>query len=668
MFFPSDNTTEILAHFLGYFELAVEAARTRLDYQQIEVDAQPAPENGELEQLSANAVQKFDLGDYTPGVRYVPPDWDIRGSAEAKFHALPPPEFEFAPGEPAPELPVSEQQLDGAPALPMLGPVPGGVLAIIEQQAILVDDDIVILGNYSGAIQFNSGAGFAIAAMQLAADDLVGAVTGSATLHAYADVGAFVVTTAEFINSFGAEGGSNDHTTVHVVQDIDGIYVNGQLVLDAPSLEDALPDHLNEAMAEEDETDAESGSEPASAYHLGGSDAPQSVTLHSGGNFLVNEANIFNASVTTAILAVNGDIHQLDAIIQTNLYSDIDTVDLELLGSAPQALASTLAYNIAEFTHEVRDATGDAAALNPGMMPSNWIVSVVEGDMVFVEWMSQFTFQSDQDFHVLTATGSTTLVTSGENVGMNAVNFATLGLHYDLIIIGGALFDANIIVQTNILYDNDVLEMLAGTIGRHEASSGGNLLWNEASIHNIGADTFVDGMPGHYNDAMTGLAAGDYRMPEGFSTDSQFEGYGALRVLFIKGDVYDLRYVEQTNVLGDADYVGLQQAQIQAEHPDIEWNITTGANALVNAASITDHDGLGNTAYLNGEHYSDAILIQADILYADSASPNGDILVTEVIAFLDTDLDLDLVDTAAMGPMPMGADGAPADIMQTVLA
>jgi hypothetical protein len=62
VFFPNDTTAEIVAHFLGYFELAVEGMRTRLTYEEILADVELPPEDPGLEQLSADIAQKFALG------------------------------------------------------------------------------------------------------------------------------------------------------------------------------------------------------------------------------------------------------------------------------------------------------------------------------------------------------------------------------------------------------------------------------------------------------------------------------------------------------------------------------------------------------------------------------------------------------------------------------
>lgn len=664
MFFPNDTTTEIVAHFLGYFELAVEGMRTRLTYEEILADAKLPPDEPGLEQLSADVAQKFALGGYEPGVVYTPPTWLIRGDGRPEAFAAPTPSISIPPQEFVPELPPLPQQGFEPPPAPLIGTEPGSVIAILTQQIVLSDNDVVVLGDYDGPLVFHSGASAGITLMHDAATAISEPITGISALHDAGDVSAFVEQVAEIIDAMATSEAPAD-TTINTTEAIEGTYVNGEVAEEAPDLMEALPEHWIEAI-EDPEAEA-----TTARVSIAGDEVADSVTLDAGGNLLVNEAAVFNGGLTSAVFAVAGSYHQLDAIVQTNAYFDTDVVADGSPGAAGNVAGATQAFNIAIFEQETRDATGDAAEANPGVMPSNWQISVVTGDMIFVEWMMQYTFQSDQDIAVLSSTGATTTVTSGENVGLNSISFANIGLYYDLILIGGDLYDANIVVQTNVLYDNDTIDLLGGgdaPAGNGSLATSGNLLWNQASILNIGPTEFQTGLPGHYSDAMEGLDAGNSYMPAGFETDSMFEGVQLLRVLYIAGDVYDLRYIQQTNVLGDADYVAFEMAELLGNSAGTEFHISTGANALVNTATVVDYDALGDTAYVGGDVYTDAILIQADIIMAGSDDPGSDALVTEVIAFLEVDDAGDMSMEGEIGPTPPPADGPPADIMQSVLA
>src|SRR5690606_765270 len=108
------------------------------------------------------------------------------------------------------------------------------------------------------------------------------------------------------------------------------------------------------------------------------------------------------------------------------------------------------------------------------------------------------------------------------------------------------------------------------------------------------------------------------RMPEGFRTDVDFAGLPGISVLIVTGNIFDLHYIRQFNVLGDADQVAIAEAAV-AGNGTANWQITTGSNALVNIASIVDIDTMGTNAYVGGDLYSDAVLIQAEILAGNGA-------------------------------------------------
>ncbi len=103
---------------------------------------------------------------------------------------------------------------------------------------------------------------------------------------------------------------------------------------------------------------------------------------------------------------------------------------------------------------------------------------------MIVNWLEQITFMSDDDVGILSSSGVTTRVTAGDNFSVNDVSLFELGFRYDLIIVGGSVFDANIIHQMNVLFDNDVVGAVANfeTAGEGSLSSSGNLLWNQPAL------------------------------------------------------------------------------------------------------------------------------------------------------------------------------------------
>jgi len=664
VFFPYDTTNEIIAHFIGYFELSVEDMRFRLDYQEFAyrqaADALPEDHVLEIPELA----QRYSLADFNPDAVYVAPEWAINGNDHFRV-----PTVELAG---VASLPNTLHREPGWQETPDQGRFHSfapqestdllSAIAFVNQTITLEDNDVIILGEFSGSVVFVSGSAEAILNFQAQAHGLIGALIVSPDLDDNTSIADFIVNTAARVDQL-ADAPELEGASVIVTPA--GTYVNGELSDEAPDLIEHLPVKLAEFLEPpEDITENEVVSVPGTVDHT----AP-SLTLNAGGNLLMNDAVVVNGGLNTSIMAVQGNYHQLDAIIQINAYSDHDTILGAPGGGLGMPSAQTLAYNIASFETESRDSLGRAAEVNPGGMPLSWNVTVVSGDLIFVEWMKQFTFQSDQDLHVLSATGGTTMVTTGENIGLNFSSFVDLGKYFDLVIVGGSLYDANIIVQTNILYDNDTIQYLGDNhANAGNVSTGGNLLWNEASILNVGPGEVTTGMPDHFSEAASTLSSGGRDMPKGFGDDGLFEGLNMLRVLYVAGDIYDLRYLQQTNVLGDADFVALQQAKLIGDNPGTNWDINTGANALVNKAQIIDYDGMGDTAYVGGEHYSDSILIQANILSADNGGQTGDALVNEVIAFLDHDVPDVLADDGPYSSSSISHDGPPADIMQSVLA
>lgn len=664
MFFPNDTTTEIVAHFMGYFDLAVEAGRQRQDYTQIRdvhLAEQVIPD---LEPVSTEFVQKYTLSAYQPGVDYIPPTWLIRGDAPIETF----PQYLFFPPR-FPDLPDAHGARHDMPAAGghgarTIAPEPGSVMAAMMQTIGLTDNDVLILADYNGPLFFASGADLGLAILHAEAMKVMEPLAGIGpigTVHAVPLIIEEVVRAASDI----AETGASERMSV-IPTALNGTYVNGVALEEAPRLVDVLPALWHKAIGFDAEPEPIEAPEPEQGVSLLGDDVDDALTLKAGGNLLVNNASHLEAGLTATVLAVAGDVHQLDAIIQTNAYWDFDQVIDQFTGEATVGLSDTSVYNIASFIAETRNLGGEAAAANPGTFPYSWNVTVFNGDLVSVEWLKQLTFMSDQDITILSATGASTFLTTGENGAVNAIDFANLGMYYDLVVVGGNLYDANLISQTNILYDNDVVDMLAHSMPEASKTSG-NLLWNEASIHNIGPTQFTQGMPDHYAEAIAKFADGDTAMPAGFSSGKDFEGFGALKVLYVSGSLYDLRYIEQKNILGDADFVAVQKANALAGAFGKNWDVDTGSNSLANIAQIKDFDTLGNKAYAGGNIYSDAILIQADLL--GSGNPvHGQGLVSEIVAFLDVDKAIDVWSPDGFGPALPSADGPAADILQSMLA
>ena len=138
----------------------------------------------------------------------------------------------------------------------------------------------------------------------------------------------------------------------------------------------------------------------------------------------------------------------------------------------------------------------------------------------------------------------------------------------------------------------------------------------------------------------------------------------------MSGDFYDVHSVSQTNILCDADEIALAMNAGLAG-ANAAWSVSTGANALINAAGLLDIDSTGKT-YVGGERYSDELLVQTDVIVANPAlgAQNADHLVNEAVVFLGEGMlapeQSFYADAGSLGNL--GSHAGHNDIMQSVLS
>ena len=673
LFIPNDGITEIVAHFIGYFEIRAEDDRYRPDFARFSREAEARPAEDELDPHQLNFRESLNLRSFVPEVTYIPPTQVIGPGSltySTAFDPIPSP----LPRNDAAVAPVAAPM--GTPAtMAMAQPdliAPGSTIAIVSQIKYLMDDDILVVGDheFDTAPRLDTHAeleGLAARALDVSAE-----LADLADLRSVRQMVDLVEDASAMARSLDEDDfGPVDSLFIKVADSIDGHFSNGVEVDEPVTLEDtlaALKGADNESEPEP-EPEADPAGPETSSLTIDASTMPTTMTVSSGGNVSWNEVVIVNAGLPSGIVAVAGDYHRIDAIYQTNVLRDIDTID-EAWPAENITVGGNFVQNSASFVSETyEERTGDSPNGNGGGFPQNWNVTTIEGDMIFLSWVQQYNFTLDNDTHILTAMGTNTFLSTGLNIGLNTMSFASLGLYFDIIIIGGSLYDGNFISQTNVLLDSDRLTVEDGSSAwKGNAATGQNILWNEAAIENIGPE-WTQGLPSHYEEAAASLAAGDEAMPDGFRSDGALDGFGNLKVLYITGNVYDIRSINQVNVVGDADDLAIYEASL-LKAQDSVWQVSTGHNMLVNKAAILDYDSLGDTAYVGGEIYSDAILVQADIVegLTDRITVRGDALANEVIAFLDDHLDLAsrLDDHPAIKMM---ADiGTTHDLLQSVLA
>lgn len=669
-----DKVTEAIAHFIGLFDTTIEEARQKQAYDEFKAsqakDAQPSDHDGVAVKVDA----RHDLEDFDPHVPYLglPPElvvttvWSNVWFTPPEIPAPHGPDI-FYPGFNVPHVPFASSGI----VLPAIVP-PGSLPIIVSQDIRLSDADYVGAGGSGLKFTPAPADDVQMNMLQTAAADL-SPIDDLALPGTPEDIGTLVTTAVARLDGFTADG--HGDAEVVVVKDgvIEGTFVNGVEVQDgdAPQLEDYADFLKDEEDGGPDKLDF-SASPNSSDFMAGwgdGSIAP-SVELESGGNTVVNSAVITNDWASSGVIAAVGDHVELNAVIQINIVSDTDSVGASLNGwrVGPDNIDET--FNIAAFQRIDPEAEAANAGHAPAGFPSYYVVTEISGDLIMLNWIDQYAFMMDGDVCILSSSGVKTVVSTGDNTAVNDVSLGELGYYYDLIIVGGNIYDANIIQQLNLLIDNDHLGAVSGfeTTGGGALSTAGNLLWNEAAIVNIGQGNDDENLPGFYKKAADNLAAGKDDLPNQVLHDSAFAGIGVLRVLYISGDIYNLQFIKQTTVLGDSDQVAVAMNELAAQ-PDAQWTVTTGSNELVNFAGIVDVDGTTKT-YVGGESYSDEVLIQAELVSSDPnlGAQDPDVLVNEAVAFLDDGTEDTGPDPHADHAVPLPADSGTVDVMQNMLA
>lgn len=652
-----DRISEEIAHFAGLFQLEIEAAKLRLDYQSFQIKGgEPAlsPVNGDpvvvksplLPQALANSTSREVLPTAADQMQAPKLAGQAAPAGQAPAQAASPVEVPI--DEPAPLMMIS-----AAAVGPTFEILPNSVVSVISQSAFLVDDDQLIFDGSADFIAFGDAAGLTALADTLSPLEpwIWSPALGDASLSAMQLADAMTGVAASDVEGVTSVVLRDDATV--------GLHVNG-VATDVPvALDDLLP-----AFLKPDDTAEEDGAKPAPSDGVTDQgDTPFAVdpghSVVTGGNTVVNETVLKSVWVDAPVIAVAEDVVRLDIITQVNLRIE------DAAGPDHMMPAISTSLNIAEIEQisslaQAADAADMPAAAAP---PSFWNVTEVEGDLLLMTWVQQHIFASDMDLVEVKFTGAATYISTGENVVFNETLSLALGFQYDLILIGGSLITINQITQVNVLVDQD---RITGEVPDGAALNvGDNLQANTAAIQTTGTDTLVE-KSAMFDAAFAGAAAGK-DLPSGVAMDELFAGKSVLNVLYISGDLVQANVIEQFNYLGDSDQIHFIEDMFSTA-AGAEVTVTTGSNAQINAATAISV-GLDSTVMAGGETYSDALIFQAELI--DDAAPPVGVqlggLATEAVAFLvDGMIDPAVSDDAGSGVV--NADGAGAvDVMQTML-
>lgn len=659
---PTNQIVDIISHFIGELRIALEELRLRANPE--EADATPPPLD-ELE-LSPAAEPPFAADEVGIGLvengTYVPNDEPEEAEAAAletlnlpilRFPSILPETADY-------QLPDFALRIDAQS--PLAAPPPPSLVAVVHQYNFLFDQDTVVVGNPDFDIPTPIYSGQKLSELETMAQDTAGGMASLPAVLSEEALADFATDTQKLIAETEVATASGNT--------LSGIWVNGTLAEDdAPDLNDHLPNSLSLSKIKEfdsernpESKEGEAGGNAIAELVLDASQLDTNMSISSGNNFSVNEAKLVSGGAMATTIAVAKNHYDFDVIVQINALSSAVTIDPALSELFAATTSEDVVVNLANFATYTYDKAGAIAEANPDATPDNWTVTVVDSDLIFFNWLYQYSFTADGDTLVLTATGTTTTIGTGGNMSMNATGISYMGIHYDLLLVGGNLYDINYITQLNILYDDDILSV-HGAMPNNNGTieTGGNVLWNEAQIVSIGADEWTQDMPKHYAQTMDRLDKGNLKMPKTLADDENFAGLSHLNVLYVKGDIYDINYIEQVNVVGDPDQVIFYAEE--AFGKNVNWTVQTGGNVLVNAAAIIDYEGMGNTAYVGGEIYSEALLIQTEIIQTGGEKPFD--VVTEVIAFIGDDTS----DPNDMPDIPqVAASGYTSDLLESMLA
>lgn len=622
-----DQITEEISHFIGAFHLSLEQARLREAYQDFSYYTTSHGVASLLIEETPFAAP-FDLLGYDPSLYYRP--------VAPVFPSVGAINLPHGTAATIDDLPLRRQQVEdvepefggahgasGRPTLPSIEP-PGSVASYVFQHIYLSDNDLFSVGNHGLELSPSS---LSTSLDVLNAAQPMLSFSPLSDIEAPGSAGAMIGLIKAVSETL--DDAASSEMAQHIVaqgQTIVGTYVNGVAVDLIPKLED-----YHSFEEDEDELDGEVG--------FAGEDLPQAtVTVSLGGNTLVNDAVLNVLWTAGKVTAVLGDHTEVNVIIQANAIWDEDDIASEFAGwtQGGQDHANDL-FNIASFTRDGGTSGTTPAHYPADLYPAYATVTNITGDLMIVNWIEQMIFMSDRDVGIVSASGGYSTIISGDNTAINHTSIFEWGLGYDLIIIGGSVYDANIIQQINILFDNDTALGSGGfqTSGSGSLASSGNLLWNQASIHTVGAaDRFSD-LPDAYREAAASQTSGTTIYSDAIMHDPAFAGLPALRVLHIHGDLIKLQYIKQTTIVGDNDQITLAMDQI---NPNLAaaWAVTTGGNTLINNAAIRDVDSFGKT-YVGGQQYSQETLIQANFISAkpDIYGQDASVLASEAVLFVD---------------------------------
>ncbi|MDB6179572.1 hypothetical protein PAF17_19060 [Paracoccus sp. Z330] len=700
-----DPATQAISRFVGLLELIVDGDRMRQEFLEFQRNPPPEPDGNAFPGISVKLLIEHSLPEYDPALfqRIPAPDAGNPGGQPDYFYIatyapLPVGTASFPePGDLA-TLPAADPgavtttvitppvALPSPPGIPLVDGAPGSIVSVTLQVIAINDDDLVVDGSGS---HFVNPEQLHLVLNQM--EDLADALAGF-DIPEMPEMSDWMPFAQAVLTQFDGVGGEALPETAqsHVLRadDAAGIVVDGRTADEASEWTDHLPAYLRpdddvaSNGADEPDAAAPEGHETVirtssgmdgkvETSHLAehdfsrdfpgrntdGSASDSGHHLIAGGNSAINEIGVASQWIDAPLIVVRGDVAKVHAVSQTNVLLEHDSVNGKAVTQPSNAM------NVAEITQTPVPASGAAEGL-----PSSWSLFRLEATLYQVNWIKQVTYLTDYDRVEMTYSAQMTMLVTGENDAVNSTILNELGYRFDVIFVAGDMVDATIISQKNILHDSDLVTGAAVTSSPDGVSLADNLLFNSVTIETKGVDSFAS-MSDDLARAADDLAKGANTLAENLLDEAMTSARDTALALQIDGDLIRVNVFEQENIIGDADQLRLDMAQLQAELAQ-EASLIAGSNLLVNTATVTEY-GIDSTIMAGGKVYDDAMIHQAE--WFDSDAPVDGVRLAEltndaVAAFLSEELPHGTEAVEAIAATSDYDTASNLDVMQGVLA
>ncbi|WP_417249260.1 hypothetical protein [Celeribacter sp.] len=632
-----DRNSEAIAHFIGHFDREIDALLTRLDYDKFSAQQKAEYEPGDLLNVKVNVSSPLSLTDMYPQVDM--PIWFSSAPLSPMGVGIPHSEgFRAFGADTSNQLysSMSAWEYFGQGKMLFILPPENSWAAIVAQKNTLLDDDTLLLR------PLDLPEGIARDASPEALDALlVNLARAADALDRYAS-NPTEEPPVEALSGAHISRVTGDDDAFDTVADGGVLVLDGASLVSTPeTLTDALDARLErltdeEVLDEEPEVNegrAVSGESVTEHVEISSAAPATSVPqeISTGDNLLMNEAVWGGIAPDAGTFIVGGEYTSTVKISQINVESNTDLVMSDVAGQAE--VAPSMSGNFAEISYSSNAPTAVVGANGQVYTgaPAGYALATLDGDLVFTSQIVQINLISDNDVITYEQVFHSVDISLGENMSVNSAVLNGFQFGYDVIMVGGDMFQSASISQTNILLDNDFVVAENGTLG--SVLTGANLLWNEATISISGIDT-VSEMTGDASRALDSLNSGDF---DPFRLDGLdgLNGTQVARVLAVEGDYVMSTTLTQINILSDSDLIQLFADDAAAFS---QFDLRTGDNILANTAKVNVM-GLDSDIMASGGAYSDVVIFQAGMYDTDAASLDlGDTdmsgLATEAVAFL----------------------------------